>query len=287
MKHWRLALALAATFPTAAMADTAPEVLQRTGRWMLDYDRDSCRMVGQFGTGDDQMLLRITRFDLSDTFDLAVFGNRVASDHLQVEATVSFGLDGKPEPRKGLAGTTGKMKTVWFNSMRFDGAQLRSYKDPPLPKVTAESEAAVTGVTVEMRGKKPFRLEFGSLAKPMAQMRVCQEDLIKSWGYDAVVQANLREPPKPIDPERWLQVDDFPMEALRQSQSGMVQFRLDVDDQGKAGGCYVLGRTSPDLFADTTCKAVLQRARYRPAIDAEGHPVRSFAVRKVVWQIPE
>jgi hypothetical protein len=69
--------------------------------------------------------------------------------------------------------------------------------------------------------------------------------------------------------------------------NGIVQFRLDVDAAGKITGCHVLHRTKPDLFADLTCRSITRRAKLEPALDAEGKPVRSFSVHKVLWIMPD
>lgn len=144
----------------------------------------------------------------------------------------------------------------------------------------------VKGVTVDIQGKRPFRLEFGSLGKPFEQMRHCMDTLLESWGYDPKVQAELLRPASAITPpSRWLSPSDYPLGALRMGHNGIVQFRLDVDAEGKVGGCHVLARTSPDDFADATCRAVTRRAKLQPALDAEGKPVRSFYVQKVIWQV--
>jgi hypothetical protein len=65
--------------------------------------------------------------------------------------------------------------------------------------------------------------------------------------------------------------------------NGLVQFRLDVDPGGKVAGCFILSRTSPDDFADITCRAMTRRARLQPALDAKGKPIRSYYVNKVIW----
>jgi protein TonB len=118
----------------------------------------------------------------------------------------------------------------------------------------------------------------------MAQLRACQTDLLKSWGYDPAVQTTLTRPARPTSTAAsWLKPDDYPAGAISLGQNGIVQFRLDVDADGKILGCHVLARTSPDVFADTTCRAVTRRATLVPALDAGGKPVRSFYVAKVRW----
>ena len=55
------------------------------------------------------------------------------------------------------------------------------------------------------------------------------------------------------------------------------------DETGKPLGCRVLFRTNPDEFADRSCKALLQRAKFNPARDAQGKPVKSFYINTIRW----
>ena len=269
----------------AATKDREPEVLARSGKWIVNYDRDSCHLVGQFGTGDAAVAMRITNSGPGDWFQLAIYGDRVRSDTPRSDAKVQFAGAGEPTEVKIINGKSGKVALAMIRSIRIDGWQREDEAQVP-PRITPEQEAAVTGVTISIRDKRPFRLEFGPLSKPFIEMRKCLTDLIRSWGYDPVEQAALLRPVSPINsPGSWLNADDYPVGALRQGQNGLVQFRLDVDAKGAIEGCHVIARTNPDVFADVTCRAVVKRAKLQPALDARGKPVRSFLVQQVGWQI--
>ncbi len=275
-----------AAMPAAGFAkESKPETLTRTGNWVVDYDRDACRLIAQFGTGKDVTIMRLTRYELGDAFDLDLYGRRVSNREPRSRVKVDFGLGRPPVEAEAVNGEAGDLPMMLVGSTRLDGWESATPGEvgPPL---SPEQEAAVSGVTVKIERKKPFRLEFGSLAKPMAQLRACQADLLKSWGYDPAVQAALARPVRPANsPGNWLRSDDYPSGAVTMGQNGVVQFRLDVEPDGRISGCHVLARTNPDVFADTTCRAVSRRAKLDPALDAAGKPVRSFFVQKVRWQV--
>lgn len=286
MRGWRIALALAAAVPSVASAkDREPEVLTRTGKWVLEYNRDACHLFAEFGEGDALVVARFTRYEPGDRFELSLYGRRFRSAGVRTDAKIDFGLRGTPIEESIIYGSAGKLPAAFLSSTRLDGWERT--KDPEVPpRITPEQEAAVTGMTVAIRGKRSFRLEFGSLGKPLAQMRDCSANLVKSWGYDPEVQAALLRPASPLEsPGKWLSVNDYPENAVRMGHNGIVQFRLDVDVEGNVAGCYVLARTSPDDFADRTCRAVSKRAKLQPALDAKGMPVRSYFVQKVNWRV--
>jgi hypothetical protein len=277
-----------AAVPTAPVAEaSAPETLKRSGAWVVDYNRDACHLIAQFGAGPDMIIMRLTRYEPGDWFDLDLYGHRLANTDVRSKATIDFGLRGTPVEALTTNGKTGDLPMMHLGSMRLDGWESEEPEEVG-PQLHPQQEAAVSGVAVKIGRKKPFRLDFGSLAKPMEQLRICQADLLKSWGYDPVVQATLSKPVRPANSSaRWLRTSDYPPGAVAKGQNGIVQFRLDVESDGRIAGCHVLARTSPDVFADTTCRAVSRRAKLQPALDATGKPVRSYYVQKVHWQMPE
>jgi TonB family protein len=283
----KLILALLAfAVPGAAVAqDAAIEALPFKGNWVARYDRDACSLSAQFGEGDNGVIASFARYQPGDNFDLTLIGKRLGFPGAAGEADLDFGT--KPyRKRDVMVGTMGSTPAIFFKSIRFDGWEWKEAVDPPA--VTREMEKGVTGVTVSLKGRKPFRLVVvKGFGNPMVALRACMDDLIKTWGYDPAVQAALSRRVTPrTSPGSWIKNDDYPMMAIRKGASGLVQFRLDVDPKGKVAGCYILARTSPDEFADTTCRIMTKRARLDPAIDAGGKPVRSFFVSSVQFLLP-
>ena len=71
--------------------------------------------------------------------------------------------------------------------------------------------------------------------------------------------------------------------AIELKIKGIVRFRLDVDPTGAPAGCRVLYRTNPDDFADLSCRLLMKRARFNPALDAAGKPVKSYYINNIRW----
>lgn len=109
-------------------------------------------------------------------------------------------------------------------------------------------------------------------------------DLIKTWGYDPLVQASLSRPATPVTAQdTWLRSSDYPRGMLMMGASAIVQFRLDIDEAGLVSGCHVHEVTKAEDFTAVTCRALTARARIIPALDTQGKPVRSFIVGQVRW----
>lgn len=279
-------LALALTLQPAVAADRPPIVLAKVSKWEINYDKEACHLLAKFGTGKEETIIRLTRYEPGTNFDLTLFGKIFDTRSSTMDVEVGFGLT-PPLKRQAMTGTaSNKLPLMILVSQRLDGW---TYQGPNVaqPLVTPEQEARATVLDLKLPGKKHYQLQTGSFAMPMQAMRACLADLVKSWGYDPEHYASFRQRPIPLtNPGTWIGTNDYPMHSVYQGQNGIVQFRLDVGPDGIVAGCHVLYRTNPDEFADLTCKLLTKRAKFKPALDENGAPVRSFYINKVRWMIP-
>ncbi len=268
-------------------AELAPVSLVKAGKWEMNYDVDSCHLVATFGTGDGAISINMTRVGPSDGFDLTLYGKPLATDVLQRDVEIAFGDQQGFIKRSALAGSAQiprKVPLLMISNLRIDGKDYLSKDKPTDSRVTPEQEAATQSITLKLSSRRQYRLETGPLGTVFKAMRQCTTNLVKSWGYDPDVQANLTKDAEPTGtPERWFTSADYPSGALQNGQSGSLTFRLDVNETGKVDGCHVLYRTDPDEFAALTCKLLLKRATMSAALDSQGHPVKSFYLRKITW----
>lgn len=276
-----VACAVALALPIQALAD--PLVLKRTGKWIVEYDNDACHLYAQFGEG--ATLARFSRYWLSDTFDFRLFGAPAKSESFE-DIRFDFGL-GTKFTRRGMAATAGKVPVLIVNGVRLDGFTPVKPGDPA-PAVTPADEARVTGMTIGRVRQQDVRLEFGSLGRPFEQLRNCLSSLVTRWGYDPQVQMTLSRKLTPAgNPQNWVTDTDYPADALRKRQMGIVAFRLDVDAKGVVTGCTILEHTDAvEVLSKKVCEMLGKRASFNPALDAKGTPVRSFFVSKFNWVIP-
>jgi len=79
--------------------------------------------------------------------------------------------------------------------------------------------------------------------------------------------------------------DDYPAEALRAGQQGLVEVRLAVDARGKVTGCTILRSSGAPSLDATTCTLLQARAGFTPARDAAGRAVADTYDQKIAWRI--
>jgi TonB family protein len=270
----------------AAPAPKAPIALAKTSKWEINYIEDSCHLLARFGEGPQSAILKMTRYQPGDAFDLNIYGEPFKYGSSTMTVHIAYG-DAPAEKREAMIGRAGnKLPLLILTGQRLDS--WVSLPEVTPPSITPAQEQQVKFIDLAIAGGKRFRLETGSLGAPMAAMRTCVNDLVKSWGYDPLQQAQLSRPVTPTNyPGSWLVPGDYPLDSLRNGHNGLVQFRLDVDPSGAVAGCFVLHRTNPDDFADLTCKLLAKRAKFLPALDKDGKPVRSFYISKARFVIPD
>lgn len=80
---------------------------------------------------------------------------------------------------------------------------------------------------------------------------------------------------------------DYPQEALARNEEGRVGFQLQVDRDGRPSGCSILSSSGSSLLDSTTCRLLMERARFTPARDSQGKPSPDSFAGGIVWSLGE
>lgn len=91
--------------------------------------------------------------------------------------------------------------------------------------------------------------------------------------------------PQPIDQNQWISPEVIDARACRGERCfvGFVGFTLLVSAEGRATDCAVT-LTSGDRALDVeTCNLLLRGARFKPATNAKGEPVKGRYASSVLW----
>ncbi|MEO9599292.1 hypothetical protein [Parasphingorhabdus sp.] len=267
-------LAVAILSPHIAHAAEDPLRLEPSSKWVMRHKNDSCRLVRLFGEGDDKMMLVLTRFGPSARFRMTLAGEPVKIHSDRRPLKVQFGAHEEEQRIPFALGEAGGLPAlVAIKQVRIDGA-AKATKANRLSKMRY---AAVEFMKIRVGQKRPVFLETGSLAGPFDAMRTCTNKLMASWGVDAEQHRQRRQSVRPIGKAaNWLRSSDYPSDMLRERQPALINFRLSVDENGKATACHIQQTTRPKEFDDAVCEGLIKRSAFSPALDAEGKPMASF-----------
>ena len=66
---------------------------------------------------------------------------------------------------------------------------------------------------------------------------------------------------------------DYPAAAQSSGEQGIVAFQLSVSPDGRTTDCQVTASSGSASLDETTCRLMIERARFAPARDAAGNAV--------------
>ncbi|HEY0411746.1 MAG TPA: energy transducer TonB [Allosphingosinicella sp.] len=81
------------------------------------------------------------------------------------------------------------------------------------------------------------------------------------------------------------QLVDYPAEAMREGQQGVVRFDLRIDTEGRVTDCLITASSGSGLLDANTCRSVMHRAHFRPARDAAGNAVPAIASSSISYSL--
>lgn len=291
-----MAGSLIAQSTLAQAADNPPAPYTRVGPWVVDYDADFCRLIAVFAQGERRISLQLVQAGPSSTYEMLLSSPEI--DVRRQSYTTRW------DPAESTTHTNffygqadSGMRTVQLSTSLLD-RPFEAPADPALDRAAAwrayrtEQRAfarTVTSLTFEggpRIGEHAITLVTGPMDRVLAALDTCGENLVQSWGFDPEQQLALRQGPEPIgNPGRWVTPDDYPPSAIQRGIGGLLKFRLSVEIDGSVSSCHIPRSLTDAEFSEVACNALSRRARFHPAIDASGKPVRALYLGTIRFQV--
>jgi hypothetical protein len=259
--------ACAAAAPLAAQPAAAPAPAQ-PARWHLDGATNRCVLSRRLEGTPVSATFILRTIPGSGRFDVILAAPDLPSDLRRTNrpSILRFGPAGTPQQRRGspidLPGRLG------------EGAAFG-------PLGTAFANEFARAATLEMadpEGRPLGSWTIPAAARAAEALAACEAEKLVDWGADpAGFEPGARGPRPANDPSAWFSVRDFGLANSTQSAAFTAVFRLAVSAEGRASGCEII-ESSGNVDMMGACRALSARARYEPARDAAGNPVRSVAV---------
>ncbi len=271
---WAVSAGIAAMFSTQALGSPLPP----SSPWQLDYAENECRLIREFGSGDNQLWLRIARGSTLDKFDMMVGGATLPKSNMIVDMTMSASSTGPAETKNALP-YTAQIAGASHNIYSILGA------DQSLLVAAANSEM----LDLKIGSKAEIAFQMKGLNKARTALSTCHDDLLTNvFKVDVAKMRALQSPPLPAKGvERWVTTDDYPTPALVKNLTGKTQLVLSVDEKGKIADCTVIISSGHASLDQTACALMKKRGSFTPAKDANGNDVAAPWLSAVHWQIPK
>ena len=283
MKMLGLVAASAAALSVAAVAQPAaapPSSSQASGaargtrpHWQVDWSDHYCSLI-RYSGGERSKAFAVRTSPGSNSLTLITFDPQRPRRSPRVGAPVSI--------RFLPSGTTvaGSVTRTAFTSDRRFVMEVDGFQSL-LPLFETSSQIEVAN---EQTGQ--FTMRFPAAGEAIRTLRACEDDALARWGIDMAARAALRSPPildtnRPVITNR-----DYPDAAIRARQMGRVLMRLDIGADGRVAACTILVGSGAAVLDGQSCRLFQERARFSPAIGADGSPTPADFVARVTWLLP-
>ena len=258
-----LAPLLLAALPGVTAAQTT-SLTPNTG-WQSESDSNRCRVSRVFGEGDARHLLMLERFAPDDQVHITLAGPALAE------------FTGESRAQFDMAGATAR---VWVTPLVGEvpgfGPGLKLSHINPAASVDGHP-AATEVVTLAQRGER-LRLKTGALDEALATLDTCAQTLAEGWGLDVARLRTAASGPQWLNrgavhrsiansfAEHW---------RFYSPAEGIAHLRVIVNEAGEPEACTVVYATTDMKPNDRACQ-IMERARFQPALDGAGKPVRAW-----------
>lgn len=282
-------VAVGLSLPMAGIAkEKEPQRLAPSSPWNVHYADDSCRFGRSFGEGDQRIMFSAARYDDGDDLRISFYGKSLKKrddgeihvrihPYDQVVERAFFPATGSNDLPALVLTPSIRLYDTAEEEERRKGAFPTGDYGYRSPDVTPEQEATITGWELSGKFLPHVFLETGSMGAVMATVRQCTDQLLGEWGLDVARHKSLSVRAQPVtNPMSWMTGADYPRDMLERRMRGMVNFRLMIDAEGGVTACHIQQSTRPAEFDEAVCKGLMSRAKFKPALDADGQPMPSF-----------
>lgn len=255
--------------PAAIAAETLS--FRPVAAWQHQSHDDRCRATRVFGEGDEKHVLVIEQFQPDDHVSLTLAGPAFGRFTDGTRARLEIAGHAAPRWVTSVAGSVPGVGT----GLAVARVPIANPQDAS-PQSEATARQSPGSVTFRQRGRA-VRLEAATMGKVFATLNACSEALAMRRGIDV---ARLREA---VDGPKWVNEDAIRgaiANAFKENwrhyakPQAIGQVQVIVNETGRAEQCAVVGITS-DLAPNERACAIMQQARFEPASDAGGRPIRA------------
>ncbi|MEO6388823.1 MAG: energy transducer TonB [Croceibacterium sp.] len=296
MKIWRIFALLAGSLSLCLASASKAAPLEPSSSWNLAYDADSCALTRAFAQGKNIVRLEFRRFEPGLGLQAMVVSNRM---HARTPPNFQYRFgdagDWHPANNPNTLTLADHSSGVLFAPAIIERPEVEYIKDPVEQDAYRRSrdwqaveEAAAAGIqTFALRRAfgVPLILHTGSLARPIAALNQCADELLTHWGIDVEAHKTLTRGAIPTNLDKVGSMMDYPPEMIRRSMQGVVNVRLSIDEHGDITGCRIQMPLSDPAFEASSCADIEHAIDFDPALDKDGNPIASYWVTKVYFSI--
>lgn len=257
-----------------APSTATPPPLAPAGRWTVEYAEKRCIVARGYGDPTHPIIIAFKPTPFGEFIQSVILGNRA---QLGKEGLLDLTLEapGRTFDKK-QTGTR-----VYFPEG--DKAALTFY----ISRAEFEGLVDVPSFTVRPGNGPTVSVALAMNEALLPALEKCEVNLMEQLGYDPEKVAAVVTRAEGERPAEWITQDDYPASSMSKREQGAVVIAWTIAADARVTDCKVIESSGSNDLDKAACSAILRHGRYRrPALDAAGKPVESYATRRVMWLSP-
>lgn len=245
--------------------------LAPTGRWVVDFADHQCLASASYGDAKNPLFLALKPSPLGEIMQLAVV-KKSPSFESPAQMPVKIQIEERQPLELSMLAISGKQggpASFRINMPLSDFAPMRT----------------ATRISIRSGVKVTESFQLVQMPALMKAMNECLADLRRHWNIEPSQVAQLKARPKANVVELF-STDDYPAVSVRQNEGGMVALVMLIDERGKVADCMVTATSNRAALDAQACAIVLIRAKFTPAIGADGKAAKSAYIQRIRWELP-
>jgi TonB family protein len=245
------------------------QVPEPIGKWVVDYATTQCTASRSFATSESTRELGIIPIPNEQGYEIIVLGTGRGPD-TATEFRLLVGIGTNSEKRWVINYNVPPAKSAYrLHLSTQDMEQLRLTQYLWLRRLP---DSPYIG-----------DLKLGSIDGVLKALHACMLDLKRYWNVDGIPGGHVATVPG--DLRNIFKGTDYPAEALDRNQEGRAQYLLLIDETGRVAGCHLLEASGIPVIDVMGCQVIQKRAKFKPALDANGKAARSAVTTPpIVWR---
>lgn len=275
--------------------------LEPSTPWNLDFGEDKCRLTRLFGSEEDRHLVFIEQSAPGRPFGLTLAGsslNRFVSAN-RLDLGMQEDMEMQRLPRFNAGEVAGIGPAVILSSVSLEKTSVASVQslNSGAQETPSGDQARLSTVGVDIeeaakidrivlrRGSRALSFETGNLGPIMEALNTCTFDLLNEWGLNPEQHRSYTAP-------RWTNqlsivrriMATYPRRAIIRGEQAIFRMRVIVEADGSVSECVIAAATETERLDSPACREMME-ARFEPALDSEGNPMRSFYATSITYAI--
>jgi TonB family protein len=261
-----LGVSASTTAPPAAV------LRQPVTNWNLDYGEVQCVAARGYGDASNPITLGIRPAPNGESYELLV---RLPRSGPVLAKELPGSVDFGPGPIKAW---------LLYYGVKGQKASLYQFRIPASEMAKARS---ATAVTFHANGGEDFSFALMVMPAVLDGLEKCTSDLKRYWNMGGEKDGRIARPATTRGDLRAVFTnDDYPSDAYDRRQEGDARLLLLISETGSVAGCHVEVASGVPALDAMGCQIIRERAKFEPARDAAGKPIKSTVVTPPIsWRM--